>query len=109
MVSVAIKIFKKTKKIPFFLWLKSGIRKIHLTFKSKGIFHVRYPMKTIKPSMCTLEGPISLCDCSDKNFKEEQKKCLTYSRGKKGYCEYYRSLLGACSNYDGYFSNIEKR
>ena len=66
-------------------------------------------MKTIKPSICKSEGPLSLCDCSDLNKKEEQRKCLTYSIGKRGYCEYYRSSIGACSNYDGCFSNIEKR
>ena len=61
-------------------------------------------MKTLKPSICKSEGPLSLCDCPDKNIKEEQRKCLTYSRGKKGYCVHYRSLIGACSNYDGCFS-----
>ena len=66
-------------------------------------------MKTLKPSICKCDGPLSLCDCTDLNIKEEQRKCLTYSRGRRGYCEYYRSAIGACSNYDGGFSNIEKR
>ena len=66
-------------------------------------------MKTLKPSICKSDGPLSLCDCTDLNIKEEQRKCLTYSRGSRGYCEYYRSSIGACSNYDGGFSNIEKR
>jgi len=66
-------------------------------------------MKTLKPSICKSEGLLSLCDCTGENIKEEQEKCITFKQGKKGYCEYYRSSIGACSNYDGYFSNIEKR
>ena len=66
-------------------------------------------MQILKPSICKSEGPLSFCDCPDKNIKEEQRKCLTYSRGKKGYCAYYRSSIGACSNYDGYFSIKEDR
>ena len=66
-------------------------------------------MKIIKPSMCKSGGPLSLCDCPDKNIKEEQRKCLTYKEGKKGYCAYYRSSVGACSNYDGYFSIAKNR
>ena len=66
-------------------------------------------MKTPVPSICKSEGLLSLCDCTGENIKEEQRKCLAYSRGKEGYCEYYRSSIGACSNYDGYFSKIENR
>ena len=66
-------------------------------------------MKTLKPSMCKSEGPLSLCNCTDSNIKEKQKKCLAYSCGKKGYCEYYRFSIGACSNYDGFFSIADNR
>jgi len=66
-------------------------------------------MKIPMPSMCKSDGLLSFCDCTDKSIKEEQKKCFTYRHGKKGYCEYYRSSIGACSNYDGYFSNCENR
>ena len=65
-------------------------------------------MKTSKPSMCNSEGSLTVCDCTDADFKREQKKCLAFSKGKKGHCAYYRSSIGACSNYDGYYSNIEK-
>ena len=66
-------------------------------------------MQIIKPSICKSEGPISLCDCPDRNIKEEQRKCIAYREGKKGYCAYYRSSIGACSNYDGYFSVVKNR
>ena len=66
-------------------------------------------MIDLKPSMCKSEGPLTVCDCTDTGFRKEQKKCLTYTEGKKGHCVHYRSSIGACSNYDGHFSNIENR
>jgi hypothetical protein len=48
-------------------------------------------MQTLKPSICKYDGSRSLCDCTDLNIKEEQRKCITYSRGKRGYCDYYWS------------------
>jgi hypothetical protein len=40
-------------------------------------------MQTLKPSICKYDGSRSLCDCTDLNIKEEQRKCITYSRGKR--------------------------
>jgi hypothetical protein len=59
--------------------------------------------------MSKSEGLLTVCDCTDANIIKEQKKCPTYREGKKGYCAYYRSSIGSCANYDGYFSNIENR
>ena len=66
-------------------------------------------MKTPSPNMCKSEGPLTMCKCTDANFTKEQRNCIGYSKGKKGYCTFYRFSIGACSNYDGYFSDTMNR
>jgi hypothetical protein len=61
-------------------------------------------MKTVKPNMCKTDGPLTICRCDGGNIKEKERNCHTYVHGKRGYCEYYRSTLNACSNYDEYYS-----
>jgi hypothetical protein len=63
-------------------------------------------MKTLMPNMSKSSGPLTICNCDKINIRKEQKKCLAYREGKKGYCAYYSSI-GACANYDGCFSSIE--
>ena len=62
-------------------------------------------MKAIKPSMCKTTGPLSICCCEGEKINEQQRNCHSYVLGKRGYCEYYRSSINACSNYDGYYSS----
>jgi hypothetical protein len=64
-------------------------------------------MKNLVPNMSKSEGPLTVCNCTEKNIRREQRKCIVYGEGKKGYCTYYRSSIGACANYDGCFSSIE--
>ena len=66
-------------------------------------------MKTLLPNMSKSEGPITVCNCSDENLKKEQRLCLAYREGQKGYCAYYRCSIGACANYDGSFSNTNNQ
>ena len=66
-------------------------------------------MSAEKPNLCESDGLLSRCVCADKDIKGEQKKCLAFKRGIKGYCSYYRSSIGACSNYDGCFSLSENQ
>jgi hypothetical protein len=66
-------------------------------------------MKKMMPNMSKLKGPLTVCNCTDTNIRREQRKCIAYCEGKKGYCEYYRSSIGACANYDGYFSTVLNR
>ncbi len=66
-------------------------------------------MKTLTPNMSKSEGLLTVCNCTDTNIRKEQRKCLTYREGKKGYCAYYRYSISACANYDGYFLNIKNR
>ena len=66
-------------------------------------------MKAMMPNMSKPEGPLTVCNCIDTNIRKEQIKCITYCEGKKGYCAYYRFSIGACTNYDGYFSRVENR
>ena len=61
-------------------------------------------MNTLTPNMSKSEGLLTVCNCTDTNIRKQQRKCSTYRKGKKGYCTYYRSSVGACANYDGYFS-----
>jgi hypothetical protein len=68
---------------------------------------IGFLMKTVKPNMSKSEGPLTVCNCKDKNISREQKKCFVYGEGKKGYCSYYRSSIGACDNYDRCFSSME--
>jgi hypothetical protein len=70
---------------------------------------IGYPMKILVPNMSKSEGPLTLCNCTETNIIKEQRKCLTYREGKKGYCAYFRSSIGACGNYDGYFSTVKNR
>jgi len=69
--------------------------------------NIGYPMKILMPNMSKSEGPLTVCNCTDKNIRREQRKCITYREGKKGYCAYYRPSIGACANYDGCFASIE--
>ena len=66
-------------------------------------------MKTMMPNMSKSKGPLTVCNCTDTNVRREQRKCIAYCEGKKGYCAYYRSSIGACANYDGYFSTVLNR
>ena len=58
-----------------------------------------------KPNLCKTEGPLSICDCMNDavNFKDVQKRCLSYVPGKTGCCAYYRSSIRAYLNFDGFF------
>ena len=66
--------------------------------------NIGYHMNTLVPNMVKSDGPLTVCDCTDKNIRREQRKCISYGEGKKGYCTFYRSSIGACTNYDGCFS-----
>ena len=66
-------------------------------------------MDKLRPSMCKPNGLISLCDCMNKNIKDDQKNCLSFKKGKNGYCYYYRVSIGSCANFDGYYSNPKIR
>lgn len=66
-------------------------------------------MKSSQPGMCKLDGPMSIYHNQTSNIKEEQAFCSEYKTGKNGFCTYYRPLLGACSNFDGYFSTKENK
>jgi hypothetical protein len=66
-------------------------------------------MKTMMPNMIKSKGPLTVCNCTDTNIRNEQRKCIAYCEGKKGYCIYYRSSIAACANYDGYFSTVMNR
>jgi hypothetical protein len=61
-------------------------------------------MKSSQPDLCKMEGLISKCHCKSSNIKKEQANCSTYKKGKRGFCTYYLSSLGWCSNFDGYLS-----
>jgi hypothetical protein len=69
---------------------------------------IGFQMMTIIPNMSKSDGPLTVCNCTDTNIKREQRKCIAYLEGKKGYCSYYRFSIGACANYDGYFSALDK-
>ncbi len=56
--------------------------------------------------MSKSEGPFTVCNCTDTNIRREQRKCITYCEGKKGYCAYYRSSIGACANYEDIFQEL---
>jgi hypothetical protein len=43
-------------------------------------------MKTLMPNMSKSSGPLTICNCDKINIRKEQKKCLAYREGKKGYC-----------------------
>ena len=66
-------------------------------------------MKTMMPNMSKLKGILTVCNCTDTNIRREQRKCNAYCEGKKGYCTYYRYSIGACANYDRYFSTVLNR
>jgi hypothetical protein len=64
-------------------------------------------MDTLMPNMSKSEGPLTVCNFTESKIRKEQRKCIAYREGKKGYCAYYRSSTGACDNYDGQFSNVK--
>ena len=64
-------------------------------------------MELSQPGMCKNDGPISICHCQGPKIKEEQANCSTYKKGKRGFCTYYLSSIGWCSNFDGYLSSKE--
>jgi hypothetical protein len=68
-----------------------------------------FKMKIVMPNMSKPEGPLTVCNCPDTNVRKEQKKCHAFCEGKKGYCAYYRTSIGACANYDGYFSTVKNQ
>lgn len=40
-------------------------------------------MENLKPNMCKSEGPLTVCDCTGNNIKEERRKCLTYEQQRR--------------------------
>jgi hypothetical protein len=50
-------------------------------------------MKTLMPNLSKPEGPLTVCNCPDTNVRKEQRKCLAYCEGKKGYHQLVLALI----------------